>query len=175
LTEWLTLPAWAKAAPTPSGFVWRLLWEVAASVGPSSVDALLDDVQPNATATELSTQRHKVHDRPAETIQTGDLQRVAITKHTQNLVELRSARLRSAGMVNVDVFLTYASATQSVDLMVRILLGGRDAGVAKEHNVENTRTASIVVVVSRRELSTRPDPGNAGIMPSLPDASQMVV
>jgi hypothetical protein len=41
-----------------------------------------------------------------------------------------------------------------VDLVVGVLLGGRDARISEEHGVENTGPAGILVVDSRREFST---------------------
>jgi len=52
-------------------------------------------------------------------------------------------------MVNVDVLLGYAGAPQRVDLVVWILVSGRDART-RAARVENTRRAEITVVVSRR-------------------------
>ncbi len=74
-----------------------------------------------------------MQNRPAEAVQSGDLQRVAIAKHTQNLVESGAARLRAARVVKVDVLLGHAGAPQRVDLVVRILVSGRNARVAEQH------------------------------------------
>src|SRR5450755_1293059 len=112
-----------------------------------------------------------MQDRPTEAVQSGDLQRVAVAKHTQNLVESGAARLRAARMVNVDVLLGYAGAPQRVDLVVRILVSGRDARVAEQHASRIPGGAEITVVVSRRELSTPLLARKRWVHPVAPDAS----
>jgi hypothetical protein len=112
-----------------------------------------------------------MQDRPAEAVEPRDLQRVAIAKQTQKLVEPGAARLRAARVVNVDVLLGDAGAAQRVDLVVGD--SGRRSRRARSRGapVENTRRAGITVVVSRRELSTPKRPGNARISQRLPEAS----
>jgi hypothetical protein len=51
----------------------------------------------------------------------------------QHVVELRAAGLGAAGVVDVDVVASDACALQRVDLMIWVLVSGRDAGVAEEH------------------------------------------
>jgi hypothetical protein len=48
----------------------------------------------------------------------------------------------------------HAGVEERVALVVRVLLGGRDARVSEEHGVENTGPTGILVVDSRREFST---------------------
>jgi hypothetical protein len=57
-------------------------------------------------------------------------------------------------MVDVDVVVGDAGAAKRVDLVVGVLVSGRDARVSEEHGVENTGRAGISVVVSRRGFST---------------------
>src|SRR5450755_301546 len=51
-------------------------------------------------------------------------------------------------------FRRHAGVEERVDLVVGVLLGGRDARVSEAHGVENTGPAGILVVDSRREFST---------------------
>jgi hypothetical protein len=103
-----------------------------------------------------------------------DLQRVAVAKQTQNLVEPRTARSRADRVVDVDVLLGDAGAPQRVELVVGILVGGRDARVAEQNPSRIPDGGEVTVVVSRRELSTPRRPGNAAISKSLPRASANV-
>jgi hypothetical protein len=66
------------------------------------VDALLDDVQADAAFAQLGAEGHEVQDRSAEAVQARDLQRVAVAQQSQDRVELRSAGLRAAGVVDVE-------------------------------------------------------------------------
>jgi hypothetical protein len=95
-----------------------------------------------------------VQDRAAEAIETGDLQRVAVAQDPRDLVELGTAGFGAAGVVEVDVVRVDAGAFERVDLVVGILVSGRDSRVAEQQAVENTGWAEIFVVVSRRGLST---------------------
>jgi hypothetical protein len=99
---------------------------------------MLDDVQAYAAFAELGAEGDEVQDRSAEAVQSRDLQRVAIAQQPQDDVELRSAGLRAARVVDVDVVMGDAGATERVDLVVGILVTGRDAGIAEDHSVENT-------------------------------------
>jgi hypothetical protein len=69
-------------------------------------------------------------------------------------VELRSAGLGAAGVIDVDVLGGHASAEERVDPVVRVLLGGPDARVSEERGLENTGPAAIHVADSRRDFST---------------------
>jgi hypothetical protein len=95
-----------------------------------------------------------VQDRAAEAIETGDLQRVAVAQDPRDLVELGTAGFGAAGVVEVDVVRVDAGAFERVDLVVGILVSGRDSRVAEQQAVENPGWAEIFVVVSRRGLST---------------------
>ncbi len=55
-----------------------------------------------------------MQDRTAETIEAGELQRVAFAQHAQNGIELWAAGPRAAGVVDVDVSLGHASALERV-------------------------------------------------------------
>ena len=79
-----------------------------------------------------------MQDRSAEAVQSRDLQRVAVAEEPKDVVELRAAGLGAARVVDVDVVMGDAGAAQRVDLVAGVLVGGRDAGVAEEHGVENT-------------------------------------
>jgi hypothetical protein len=57
-------------------------------------------------------------------------------------------------VIDINVLGGHAGADERVDLVVRVLLGRRDARVSEEHGVENTGPAGIFVVDSRREFST---------------------
>jgi hypothetical protein len=109
-----------------------------AAFGCAGVDALLDDVQAHAAFAQLGTKGHEVQDRSAEAVQPRDLQGVAVAEYTEDVVELRSAGLRAAGVVDVDVLVGDAGAVERVHLVVGVLVGGRDAGVTEQHGVENT-------------------------------------
>ena len=74
-----------------------------------------------------------MQDRAAEAVQPGDLQRVAVAQQAQHVVELWTAGLGAAGVVDVDVVAGDAGALQRVDLVIWILVSGRDARVAEEH------------------------------------------
>jgi hypothetical protein len=93
-------------------------------VGGAGVDALFDYVEPDAAVAQLGTQRHEVQDRSAEAVQARDLQRVAVAQQAQDDVDLRAAGLRAAGMVDVNVAVGDAGATERVDLVVGILVSG---------------------------------------------------
>ena len=67
------------------------------------VDAVLDHVQADAAIAQLGAEGHEVQDRTAETVEAGDLQRVALAQHAQDNIELWAAGLRAAGVVDVDV------------------------------------------------------------------------
>lgn len=95
-----------------------------------------------------------MQDRTPETVEAGDLQRVAFAQHAQDDIELWAASLRAAGLVDVDVSLGHASALERVDLVVGVLVSGGDPLVAEQHGVENTVLAGISVVVFRRGFST---------------------
>src|SRR5450755_3921072 len=95
-----------------------------------------------------------MQDRATEAIKPCDLECVAITQHPQDGVERRPAGLGAAGVINIDVLGGHAGVEERVDLVVRVLLGGRDARVSEEHGVENTGPGGILVVDSRREFST---------------------
>jgi hypothetical protein len=95
-----------------------------------------------------------VQDRTPETVEAGDLQRVAFAQDAQDDIELWAAGLRAAGVVDVDVSLRHASAVERVDLVVGVLVSGGDPRVAEQHGVENTALARVSVVVFRRGFST---------------------
>ena len=56
--------------------------------------------------------------------------------------------------IYVDVLGGHAGAAERVDLVVGVLLGGRDARVSEEYGVENTGPAEVLVVDSRHGFST---------------------
>jgi hypothetical protein len=95
-----------------------------------------------------------MQDRAAEAVKPCDLERVAVAQHPQEGVELGPAGLGAASVIDINVLGGHAGADERVDLVVRVLLGGRDARVPEEHGVENTGPAGIFVVDSRREFST---------------------
>ena len=68
-----------------------------------------------------------MQDRPAEAVQPGDLQCVAVAQQAEQVVELWAAALRAAGVVDVDVFAADARALQRVDLVIGALVSGRGA------------------------------------------------
>jgi hypothetical protein len=57
-------------------------------------------------------------------------------------------------MIDIDVPGGHAGVEERVNLVVRVLLGGRDARLSEERGVENTGPAGLLVVDSRREFST---------------------
>ena len=93
-------------------------------LGGRRIDALLDDVQSDATLAQLGTEGHEMQDRATETIQPRDFQRVAITQRPQDRVERRPARLRATRVIDVDVPRGHTRTPKGVDLMVRVLLDG---------------------------------------------------
>jgi hypothetical protein len=77
-------------------------------------------------------------------------------------------------VVDVDVLLGDAGAPQRIELVVGILVGDRDARVAEQNPSRIPDGGEVTVVVSRRELSTPPRPGNAGMPKSLSGVSANV-
>jgi len=74
-----------------------------AAFGCRGVDTLLDDMQTDAPFAQFGAEGHEVQDRPAEAIQPGDFQRVAVAQEPKDGVELGSAGLGAARVVDVDV------------------------------------------------------------------------
>jgi hypothetical protein len=104
-----------------------------ATLSSACVDALLDDVETDAALAQLGPERHEVKDRAAETVEPCDLQRVAVSQQAEHVVERGAAGLRAACVVDIDVSASHVGALQCVDLMIRVLVGGRDPGVSEEH------------------------------------------
>ena len=99
-------------------------------------------MQANTALAELRAEGDEVQDRAPEPIQSRDLECVAVAKQLEQLVELWAARLGAAGAVDVDRVLSDASPQECVDLVVGVLVSGRDARVAEDHTVESTPRAS---------------------------------
>ncbi|GAA4936956.1 hypothetical protein GCM10023237_69270 [Streptomyces coeruleoprunus] len=67
------------------------------------VDALLDDVQPDAALAQFSAEGHQMQHGAGEPVEPGDLQCVALAQQSEDEIELRAGRLRAARGVDVDV------------------------------------------------------------------------
>ncbi len=102
------------------------------------VDALLDHVQSDAALAQVGAQGHQVQDGAGESVEPGDLQRVAGPQQLQHEVELRPGCLRATRGVDVDIAPLHPVLQERVDLMIGILVHGRDPSVAEEHTSEST-------------------------------------
>ena len=76
--------------------------EPRATFSRTRVDPLFDDVQADAALAQLGAEGHEVQHGAAEAVQACDLQRVAVAQQAQHIVELRTAGLGTAGVVDVD-------------------------------------------------------------------------
>lgn len=90
----------------------------------------------------------------AEPVEAGDLERVASTQQLHHEVELRPGRLGTGRDVEVDIASGDAGAQQRVDLVVGVLVRGRDPRVADQHGAGIYRTPTFSDIEFRRGLST---------------------
>jgi hypothetical protein len=75
------------------------------------------------------------------------------TRHDS--VELQPVHLGSTGVIDIDTVLDgHAGVKERVDLVVRVLLGGRRRARTRRARCRNTGPAGILIVDSRREFST---------------------
>jgi hypothetical protein len=83
----------------------------------------------------------------AEPVEAGDLERVAGAQQLHDEVEPRPGRPRAAGDVDVDVALGNAGTQERVDLVVGVLIGGRDPRVADQHGVDSSRSGRLSTLI----------------------------
>lgn len=107
--------------------------------GAAGIQLLVQRPEADAAVAELSDGAYQMGQRPAEPVEQGDDDRVAVSGVGQQLVELGAAGEGAAGGVGSDE--AAAGGLQLVVLAAQVLVGGGDAGIAEErHAGEDTKT-----------------------------------
>lgn len=89
-------------------------------------------MESDAAVAEFGAEVDQVHQGPAEPVEPGGLEGVALAEQLHHEVELRPGYLGAAGDVDMDVAVLDAGAAERVDLMVGVLVRRGDAGVTED-------------------------------------------
>ena len=101
------------------------------AAGRSRVDGpVTDRLEPDPALPQVFDDIDQVAYRPPQAIKPPDDEGVAGLEVLQALVKAGPRGLRSADLVSEDVVLAYASFPQGVELKLKLLFAGRDAGVS---------------------------------------------
>lgn len=101
------------------------------AAGSRRVDALLQTLEPDVTGHETPHRFHQVRERAAQTVELPDDQGVSRPTALERIGQPRPLRLGATGGIREDA--PAAGGQERVLLKVKVLVGGRDSGIADKH------------------------------------------